>query len=57
MLVWSGSQCWTDGLVPVLKAYTLVFLTMVRSYSFFIMLLPIGNINIKPINMIRHIFN
>jgi len=41
MLVWSGSQCWTDGLVPVLKAYTLVFLTMVRSYSFFIMLLEI----------------
>ncbi|KAE9533508.1 hypothetical protein AGLY_009146 [Aphis glycines] len=31
MLVWSGSQCWTDGLVPVLKAYTLVFLTMLNN--------------------------
>lgn len=34
MLVWSGCQCWTDGLVPILKTYTLTFLTMVRSHSF-----------------------
>jgi len=34
MLVWSGSQCWSDGLVPLLKTYTLPILTMVRTYSF-----------------------
>jgi len=30
MLVWSGCQCWSDGLIPLLKTYTLPILTMVR---------------------------
>ncbi|XP_022182662.1 uncharacterized protein LOC111042380 [Myzus persicae] len=31
MLVWSGSQCWSDGLVPILKTYTSPILTMINN--------------------------
>lgn len=36
MLVWSGSQCWSDGLLPLLKAHTSVLLTTVRTYFYFV---------------------